>query len=138
MTFPNASLFPETAAVNSAGRLEIGGCDTADLAAEFGTPLYLFDEDTLRGMCREFVGEFTRRYDNTRVAYASKAFLNPAIAKVIKDEGLALDVVSGGELAVAEAVGFPPGLLPRQQQDSGRASHGTRLRHRPHRHRWLL
>ena len=107
MTFPNASLFPETAAVNAAGRLEIGGCDTADLAGEFGTPLYLFDEDTLRGMCRAFVGEFTRRYGDTRVAYASKAFLNPAIAKVIKDEDLALDVVSGGELAVAAAVDFP-------------------------------
>ena len=58
-------------------------------------------------MCRAFVGEFTRRYGDTRVAYASKAFLNPAIAKVIKDEDLALDVVSGGELAVAAAVDFP-------------------------------
>ena len=108
MTFPNASLFPETAAVNAAGRLEIGGCDTSDLAVEFGTPLYLFDEDTLRGMCRAFVGEFTRRYADTRVAYASKAFLNPAIATVVKEEGLSLDVVSGGELAVAMAVDFPP------------------------------
>ncbi len=107
MTFPKISLFPTTAAVNAAGRLEIGGCDSVGLAAEFGTPLYVFDEDTLRGICRAFIGEFTRRYADTWVAYASKAFINPAIARVMKEEGMALDVVSGGELAVAAAVDFP-------------------------------
>ena len=107
MTFPNVSLFPTTAAVGDSGRLEIGGCDSLDLVAEFGTPLYVFDEDTLRGMCRAFVGEFTSRYADTWVAYASKAFINPAIARVMKEEGLALDVVSGGEMAVAAAAGFP-------------------------------
>lgn len=108
MTFDNISLFPFTAAVNRADRLTIGGCDAVELAAEFGTPLYVFDEDTLRGMCREFAAEFGARYANSRIAYASKAFVNPAIARIVDEEGLGLDVVSAGELAVAKAVNFPP------------------------------
>ena len=58
-------------------------------------------------MCSGFVGEFQSRYANTRVVYASKAFVNPAIAKIVSEEGLGLDVVSGGELAVAKAAGAP-------------------------------
>ena len=108
MSFDNASLFPVTAVINGEDHLELGGCDTMQLASVFGTPLYVFDEETLRGMCREFVGEFGARYPNTKVVYASKAFINPALAKLISEEGLGLDVVSGGELAVAEAVRFPP------------------------------
>ena len=103
MSFANISLFPTTAEVNAAGRLVLGGCDTVELAAEFGTPLYVFDEETLRTMCREFVGEFVSRYAGTTVAYASKAFVNPALARLVHEEGLGLDVVSGGELAVARA-----------------------------------
>ena len=105
MSFANVSLFPTTAEVNAAGRLVLGGCDTVELAAEFGTPLYVFDEKTLRTICREFVGEFTSRYADTTVAYASKAFVNPALARLVHEEGLGLDVVSGGELAVARAAG---------------------------------
>ena len=108
MTFDNITLFPFTAAVNHADHLAIGGCDAVDLAAEFGTPLYVFDEDTLRGMCREFASEFGGRYAHSRIAYASKAFVNPAIARIVAEEGLGLDVVSAGELAVAKAVNFPP------------------------------
>ena len=107
MSFDNISLFPATAAVNAADHLTLGGCDVADLAAEYGTPLYVFDEDTLRGMCREFAREFGSRYPDARVAYASKAFVNPAIARLVAEEGLGLDVVSAGELAVAKAVDFP-------------------------------
>ena len=107
MSFDNVSLFPMTAEVSAEGHLVLGSCDTAELASEFGTPLYIYDEDTLRGMCREFVGEFTSRYADTTVAYACKAFINPALASLVKEEGLALDVVSGGELAVAQAVDFP-------------------------------
>ena len=107
MSFDNISLFPATAAVNADDRLTLGGCDVADLAAEYGTPLYVFDEDTLRGMCREFAREFGSRYPDTRVAYASKAFVNPAIARLVAEEDLGLDVVSAGELAVAKAVDFP-------------------------------
>ena len=111
MPFQNDSLFPLTANVNQAGRLEIGGCDAVDLAAEFGTPLYVYDEDTLRRMCREFVGEFASRYPDSLVAYASKAFLNPAIGRLAMEEGLGLDVVSGGELALGRAIEFPPDLI---------------------------
>ena len=79
-----------------------------DLAAEFGTPLYLFDESTLRQKCREFKDEFTRHYPDTLVIYASKAFLNRALALILKEEGLGLDIVSGGELSIAQSVDFPP------------------------------
>jgi diaminopimelate decarboxylase len=78
-----------------------------DLANEFGTPLYLFDEFTLRHMCREFKDEFCKYYPDTLVIYASKAFLNPALALIFKEEGLGLDVVSGGELSIAHSVDFP-------------------------------
>ena len=108
MTFPNASVFPMTAGVNDEGHLTVGGCDALDLVVEYGTPLYVFDEYTLRSMCREFVEEFSHRYADMRVLYAAKAFINPALARLVHEEGLGMDVVSGGELAVAQAVGFPP------------------------------
>ena len=111
MTFEKESLFPVTAEINQRGHLVLGGCDAVELAAQFGTPLYVFDEVTLRGMCREFVTEFQSRYLDTRVVYASKAFINPALARLMAEERLGLDVVSGGELAVAEAVEFPPDLV---------------------------
>lgn len=101
------SILPETAAVNEAGHLVIGGCDTLDLLRRFGSPLYVFDERTLREKCREYVREFGRRYPSSTVVYAAKAFINLAIAQIVNQEGLGLDVVSGGELAVALAAGFP-------------------------------
>ncbi len=107
MPFDNVDLFPVTARINAADHLVLGGCDTVELAREFGSPLLVFDEETLRAMCRQFVDGFTERYPSSRVAYASKAFLNPAIAKIVAEEGLGLDVVSGGELAVAVAAGVP-------------------------------
>ena len=105
MPFDNRELFPYSADVNPQDHLTIGGCDTVDLAAEFGTPLLVFDEVTLRGMCRDFVQSFSNRYADTQVLYASKAFVNAGIAMVVDEEGLGLDVVSGGELAVAVAAG---------------------------------
>lgn len=87
--------------------MSIGGCDAVELAAEYGTPLYVFDEATLRSHCRQFRQEFGQRYENTSVLYAGKAFLNKAMATLLKEEGMGLDVVSGGELAIAESAGFP-------------------------------
>ena len=104
---PKLSLFPSTVEVNEGGHLVIGGCDTVQLAAEFGTPLYLFDEVSLRGKCEEFREEFVRRYADTAVLYAGKAFLNKALALILMEEGLGLDVVSAGELGIARAVDFP-------------------------------
>lgn len=101
------SLFPLTKEVDNHGHLHIGGCDCVNLAKEYGTPLYVFDEATLRSKCQEFKTEFTKRYPNTVIIYASKAFLNRALALIFKDEGLGLDVVSGGELSVAQSVDFP-------------------------------
>ena len=101
------SLFPLTAKVDGQGHLHIGGCDCVELAKKFGTPLYVFDEVTLRSRCQEFKTEFRQRYSNTLTIYASKAFLNRALAIILKEEGLGLDVVSGGELSVAQSVDFP-------------------------------
>ena len=107
MSLANIELFPLTTKLNEAGHIEIGGCDTVKLVSDYGTPLYLYDETTLRTIAREFNTEFTSRYPNTTVAYASKAFINPAIADLANQENLGLDVVSGGEFAVAQSVGFP-------------------------------
>jgi diaminopimelate decarboxylase len=98
---------PLTTKVNARNHLEIGGCDCLDLAQEFGTPLYVFDEATLRHQCRAYREAFGRRYADVLVLYASKAFIQPALAAIFREEGLGLDVVSGGELYVANKSGFP-------------------------------
>lgn len=103
-----ADILPITAAVNEAGHLTLGGCDAVELAREFGTPLYVFDEETLRGRCREFQTEFRSRYPDTVVAYAAKVYLGRALAGILVQEEMALDVVSGGELAIAASMSFPP------------------------------
>jgi diaminopimelate decarboxylase len=109
MTFQHrlSAILPDTALVNERGHLSIGGCDLIRLAEEFGTPLYIFDEATLRQSCTEFRREFTGRYPNSLVIYACKAFINRTLAQMFKEEGLGLDVVSGGELAIAKSVDFP-------------------------------
>jgi len=104
-------LFPDTARINERGHLEIGGCDTVALAREYGTPLYVFCEETLRARCRAFRTAFTARHPDTLVLYAGKAYLGPALARLVQEEGLGLDAVSGGELAVARAVSFPPSRI---------------------------
>ena len=102
------SILPESAGVSPAGHLTLGGCDAVALAQEYGTPLYVFDELTLRSQCRAFVDGFTRRYPQTMVAYASKAYAGLALLRLVAEEGLGLDVVSGGELAIALDAEFPP------------------------------
>ena len=109
--FTAQNVFPDTATVNAAGHLMLGGCDVVDLAAEYGTPLYIFDEQTLRERCRSFVGEFQRRYADTRVVYASKAFANLALTRLLVEEGLGADVVSGGEMAMARTGGMPADVV---------------------------
>ena len=108
---PLANVLPVTASINEAGRLALGGCDTVELVGEYGSPLYVFDEATLRGQCRAFVEEFRRLYPQTDVRYAAKAYLGRALAAIINAEGLGLDVVSGGELAIALSVGFPAAAI---------------------------
>ena len=101
-------MLPVTAQITGDGHLSVGGCDLVELAREWGTPLYVFDEETLRGQCRSFLQAFRSRYPNTAVAYAAKAYLGRALAAIVAQEGLDLDVVSGGELAIARSVNFPP------------------------------
>lgn len=84
-----------TSRVNEKGHLEIGGCDVTDLAAEYGTPLYVYDEALIRSKCRAFVDAFRESGFSFQVAYASKAFCTMAMCKLIEEEGLSLDVVSG-------------------------------------------
>ncbi len=104
-------LLPLTAQVNAAGHLSIGGCDMVKLVGQFGTPLYVFDELTLREMCRTFRREFQARHQETLVIYACKAYIGLALASLVDQEGLGADVVSGGELAFLAAVDFPPGKI---------------------------
>ncbi|HTY13482.1 MAG TPA: diaminopimelate decarboxylase [Candidatus Omnitrophota bacterium] len=93
---------PITSKINAKGHLEIGGCDVAGLAAEFGTPLYVVCETTVRSRCREYKTALKNRYDNSLVIYACKALCNTALVKMVNDEGLGLDVSSGGEIYTAK------------------------------------
>jgi len=97
-----------TQRVNALGHLEIGGCDAVDLAARFGTPLYVMDETLIRANCRRYRQAFESRYPDSVVAYAGKAFLSLAMCKIVAEEGLWLDVSSAGELYTALKAGFPP------------------------------
>ncbi len=95
-------LLPSSSSVSEKGHLEIGGIDVLELAAEFGTPLFVYDEQHLRGACREAVAAW-----GEGVAYATKAFLCRAMAQLVHEEGMHLDVASGGELHVALSAGVP-------------------------------
>src|SRR3954471_13529820 len=96
-------LLPDNATVDGDGRLSIGGCDLGELAAEFGTPVFVYDEAHLEARCREAVAAFPGG-----AAYASKAFLSVAMARIALDAGMNIDVASGGEMHVARRAGFPP------------------------------
>ena len=100
-------LLPDGAAADAAGRLSVAGCDLVDLAGTYGTPLIVYDEDHVRARC----GEARAVFGDGAVAYAAKAFLCRAMAQLVHDEGLHLDVATGGELHVALAAGFPPERL---------------------------
>jgi diaminopimelate decarboxylase len=108
MILPASHLWPDSASVDARGHLIIGGCDTVELARAYGTPLYLLDEATFRASCRGYRAALARHYPAVSSAhYASKALLNTAVAQLVADEALGLDVVSGGELYVALRAGFP-------------------------------
>ena len=103
MTQPiSLELLPRTAAIDAKGHMSIGGCDLQALAQQFGTPLFVYDETEIRERCREYIDTF-----RGSVAYASKAFLCTALVHIVAEEGLDIDVASGGELNVALAAGMP-------------------------------
>lgn len=94
--------------VNEKGRLTIGGCDTVELAKEFGTPLYVMDENTIRKNCRLYKQSIDKYYGGHGLPlYASKALSCKELCRIVASEGMGLDVVSGGELYTAMQVGFP-------------------------------
>src|SRR5947208_2957110 len=101
-------LFPVTYRVNGRGHMEVGGCDLVELARAHGTPLYVYDEETVRARCREYVSAMGGRGE---VLYSAKAFASPAFLRVVASEGLGLDVVSAGELHVAQAARYPTDRL---------------------------
>jgi len=98
----------ETLKINAKGHLEIGGADCVDLAAQFGTPLYVFDEAYMRRMMRVYRDTLHKKYNGYGlVLYASKAFSCQAVYKIADTEQIGIDVVSGGELYTALKAGFP-------------------------------
>ena len=101
-------VYPLGSRVNELGHLEIGGCDVVELAGEFGTPAYIYAEDDIRARARAYLDAFRSRTDNFEVLYASKAAPITAVCRVLAEEGLSVDVASGGELHMALRAGFDP------------------------------
>jgi diaminopimelate decarboxylase len=101
-------IYPQSSRQNEAGHLEIGGCDVVSLAETCGTPLLIYDEQALRDQCRAYVAAFASRIESFEIVYASKAFTCVAMCQLAQEEGLSLDVASGGELFTARVAGFPP------------------------------
>ena len=100
----NQNLKPLTLKTGSSGNLEIGGCDTVELAQKYGTPLYVLDELTLREICREYKDAF-KSYDKVNLMFASKALCTSAAAKILAEEGLGFDAVSAGEIYTIQNAG---------------------------------
>jgi len=98
---------PMTAGANDQQHLVIGGCDVMDLIEEYGSPLYVYDEATVRAQARRYVDGLQSAAPDSLVIYASKAFANAAIFQILAGEGMGLDVVSGGEMILAHRAGFP-------------------------------
>ena len=101
-------IYPHTSRHNAAGHLEVGGCDVVELATRFGTPLFIYDERSLRDQCRAYTAAFAGLVDAFAVVYACKAFCCRAMCELVAEEGLSLDVSSGGELTAARRASFPP------------------------------
>ena len=104
-------VYPLGSRLNERGRLEVGGCDVFDVAAEFGTPAYVYAEDDIRARARAYVEAFRARTDRFEVIYASKAFPCVAAFRLMAEEGLSADVASGGELHLALAGGHDPARI---------------------------
>jgi diaminopimelate decarboxylase len=104
-------VLPLGSRVNARGRLEVGGCDMVELAREHGTPAYVVAEDDVRARARAFVEALRARHDDFDVLFASKAFPCTAVYRLLAEEGLACDVASGGELALALRGGFDPARI---------------------------
>jgi diaminopimelate decarboxylase len=107
----DSPVYPRGSRANERGHLEVGGCDVVELAEEFGTPAYIYAEDDIRWRAGEYRRAFESRTDAFEIVYASKAFPCTAAFRVMREEGLSVDVASGGELHLALAAGFDPALV---------------------------
>ena len=105
MKTANQDIRPITRQINNKGNIEIGGCDLVDLANTYGTPLYVFDEATIRSITKSYKEAF-KDYPNIKMMFASKAFMTKAICKIMEQEGFGLDLCSGGEIYTAKSAGF--------------------------------
>ncbi|OIP73243.1 MAG: diaminopimelate decarboxylase [Oscillatoriales cyanobacterium CG2_30_44_21] len=109
---PNQQLLPLTALVNDQDHLEIGGCDVVELVQQYGSPLYILDEVSLRLACQQYRDAFAKHYQGqSQVLYASKAWSCLAICAIAGSEGLGIDVVSAGEILTAIRAGVSPSLI---------------------------
>jgi diaminopimelate decarboxylase len=116
-------LLPDTATVDAdTGRLSVGGCDVLDLADRYGTPLFVYDEQHLRNRCQEALRAF-----GDGVAYGAKAFLCKEMARLVQEEGLSLDVATGGELYVALMGGMAPARMVLHGNNKSDEELGTAL-----------
>jgi diaminopimelate decarboxylase len=109
--YPLSHVYPLGSRINDHDHLEIGGCDAVELAREFGTPAYVVSEDDLRARARAYVRGLQVHHPDSDVLFASKAFPCTAVYRVLAQEGLACDVASGGELALALRGGFDPARI---------------------------
>ena len=105
MNTANQNIKPVTTRINEQGNIEIGGCDLIELANTYGTPLYVFDEETIRCITRSYKDAF-KDYPHINMMFAAKAFMNKAICKIMQQEGFGLDLCSGGEIYTAKSAGF--------------------------------
>jgi diaminopimelate decarboxylase len=94
--------------INKSGNLSFDQCELIKLSQKYGTPCYIFSENIIRKKCRQYTSAFSKKNIDFEVIYSGKAFLVKAICHILKEEGLSLDVVSGGELYTALSTGFPP------------------------------
>jgi diaminopimelate decarboxylase len=115
-------LLPDTSRVTEEGRLSVGGCDVLDLADQYGTPLFVYDEQHLRNRCHEALSAF-----GDGVAYGGKAFLCREMARLVNEEGLHLDVATGGEAYVALMAGVPPDRMVLHGNNKSDEEIGTAL-----------
>ena len=109
---PNQQLLPLTAVINTSDRLEIGGCDVVELVQQYGSPLYILDEVSLRTACQQYRDALNQHYQGaSQVLYASKAWSCLAVCAIVGSEGLGIDVVSAGEILTAMRAGVAPSLI---------------------------
>jgi len=107
----NAKNIREGFSINESGNLAFDHCDLKAISQEFGTPCYIYSENLIRKKCQEYKQAFSNNKVDFEILYASKAFLVKAMARILDDEGISLDVASAGEISIALSANFPPGKI---------------------------